>query len=229
MEKRKKYSSLFEGGLWLASVTAILLSFFLTDSKGYLYLAASLIGATALIFVAKANVIGQMLTVVFAVFYGVISYEFHYYGEMITYLGMSAPIAAAAVISWLRNPYKGNRAEVTVNSLSAKEYALLAVLSIAVTVAFYFILRALNTANLIISTVSVLTSFAASYLTLRRSHFYALAYAANDVVLISLWALAMRSNAEYLAMVICFTVFLLNDLYGLIYWARLRVKQAENA
>ena len=94
----------FELGLWLISLTAVTASFLLSPSTDYLTLAASLIGVTALIFVAKGYVIGQILTVVFALFYGVISFYFRYYGEMITYLGMTSPMAIAAVVSWLRNP-----------------------------------------------------------------------------------------------------------------------------
>ena len=37
---------------------------------------------------------------------------------MITYLGMTMPMAAFALITWLRHPYKGNRSEVQVNTIS---------------------------------------------------------------------------------------------------------------
>ena len=44
--------------------------------------------------------------IVFSLLYGVVSFTFAYYGEMITYLGMTAPMALFALISWMRNPYK---------------------------------------------------------------------------------------------------------------------------
>ena len=59
--------------------------------------------------------------VVFSLMYGYISFSFAYYGEMITYLGMTMPIAIFALISWLRNPYNGNRAEVRVNTINKME------------------------------------------------------------------------------------------------------------
>ena len=110
----------FELGLWITSMVVSFLSFVLSGGADYLNLIASLIGVTALIFVAKGHVLGQLLTVVFAIFYGIISVFFHYYGEMITYLCMTAPIAALSVISWLRHPYEGS-AEVEVGSLSRKQ------------------------------------------------------------------------------------------------------------
>jgi len=81
-------------------------------------LAASLIGVTSLIFNAKGNPIGQFLMVIFSLLYGIISYSFSYYGEMVTYLGMTMPMAIFALVSWLKNPYNGRRSEVKVNELS---------------------------------------------------------------------------------------------------------------
>ncbi len=225
MKKFLKSITLIEWLIWSISIISVIMCFFAFKNTQYLYLIASLIGATALIFVSKGNPIGQLLTIVFSVFYGIISYSFAYYGEMITYLGMSAPIALWALISWLRNPYKGNKSEVKVNSLSKKEWCLFLTAAVVITVSFFFILQALNTANLIISTVSVLTSFLAAYLTARRSRFYAIGYAANDIVLISMWSMASYKNITYLPMVICFIAFFITDAYGFINWSIMNKKQ----
>ena len=217
----------FELGLWLFSLTGVTLSSVVSPAFDPLSLTASLIGVTALIFVAKGDPLGQILTVVFSVFYGVISWTFRYYGEMITYLGMSAPMAALAVLAWIRNPYEQGKAEVRVNRLKLPEVLFLAVLTAAVTVLFYFLLAFFNTANLLPSTVSVTTSFLASYLTFRRSPFYALAYAANDIVLIVLWVLASMEDPSYLPMILCFTMFFLNDTYGFVNWQRMQKRQGK--
>ena len=227
MSKLLRYFSKREWALWLSSLVLIILSYFLFSKDGYLTLVASLIGATSLIFCAKGNPIGQVLIIIFSLLYGVISYSFAYYGEMITYVGMSAPMAVVALIAWLRNPYKGNRAEVEVNRLKGKECLLILLLASAVTVVFYFILAYFNTANLIPSTLSVTTSFIAVYLTFRRSPYFALAYATNDLVLIVLWILAAFSDLSYLSVVICFLTFLANDLYGFYSWRKMEKRQQE--
>ena len=217
--------SKFEWSLWIASLIVVSSTFFLAGDFNILTLIASLIGVTALIFIAKGDVTGQVLTVVFSLFYAVISLQFRYYGEMITYLGMTAPIAILSVISWLKHPYRG-AAEVKVHYLTRKQTLLMIILTIAVTFGFYFILAAFHTANLMISTISIATSFSASYLMLFRSPAYALAYAANDVVLITLWILATIDSLSYLPMVICFLMFFINDVYGFINWMKIRKKQA---
>ncbi len=100
------------------------------------------------------------------------------------------------------------------------------ILTAAVTVIFFFILKAFGTANLIPSTLSVTTSFLAVYLTFRRSSYFALAYAANDIVLIVLWVLASISDMKYLSVTVCFIAFLVNDIYGFINWRRMKKRQS---
>ena len=225
MKRLLHYFTPGEWILWGSSVILIVVSFLLFGRGDPLTLIASLIGVTSLIFNAKGNPFGQILMIVFSVFYGVISFALAYYGEMITYLGMTAPMSLIALISWLRNPFEGRREEVRVNRISHKEVCFAFVLTGAVTVAFYFILSALNTAKLLPSTLSVATSFFAVYLTFRRSPWFALAYAANDLVLIVLWVLASFHDSSNISVTVCFILFLINDVYGFISWLKMEKRQ----
>lgn len=222
----KKYFTMGEKLLWSGSVVLILAAFFVFDRVNYLNLAASFVGVTSLIFAAKANPMGQALMIAFSLLYGIISFGFSYYGEMITYLGMTMPMSVFSLVSWLKNPFDSKRSEVKVNHIHRKEVLLMCVLAAAVTVGFYFILKTFNTANLWFSTLSVTTSFVAVYLTFRRSPFYAAGYAANDVVLIILWILAARENSGYISVVVCFAAFLVNDLYGFLNWRKIGKRQS---
>ena len=224
----KNYFTKTEIILWASSVILIIFSFLIFDRMNYLTLTASLLGVTSLIFNAKGNPFGQLLMVIFSILYGIISFTFDYYGEMITYLGMTMPMSIFALISWLRNPYKGNKSEVKVNSISKKEIVFMCVITAIVTVIFYFILEHFNTANMIPSTVSITTSFIAVYLTFRRSPYFALAYASNDIVLIVLWVLASISDIKYVSVVVCFAAFLVNDIYGYISWCKMKRRQRGN-
>ncbi|MBR2948536.1 MAG: nicotinamide mononucleotide transporter [Lachnospiraceae bacterium] len=215
--------------LWCSSVILIVISFCLFDKENYSTLLASLVGVTSLIFCAKGNPFGQFLMVIFSLIYGVISYTFAYYGEMITYLGMTLPMSVFALISWLKNPYNGNRSQVQINHIKRGEYFFALILTAIVTVIFYFILKALHTANLAPSTFSVTTSFLAVYLSFRRSPYFALAYAANDIVLIVLWILASMTDIRYFSVVVCFLAFLVNDLYGFYNWKKMHRKQMKTA
>lgn len=227
MTTLKNYFSKSEIILWSTSVIIITISFCAFDRANYMTLCASLIGVTSLIFNAKGNPLGQLLMVIFSLLYGIISYTFSYYGEMITYLGMTMPMAVFALIAWLRNPYNGNKAEVKVNSISKKEMMYMWMGTFGITLLFYYILEYFNTANILPSTLSVTTSFIAVYLTFRRSPYFALAYAANDIVLIILWILASLSDHKYVSVVVCFAAFLVNDIYGFISWREMKIRQEK--
>ena len=223
----KKYFSRLEMTLWGVSVMLIVASFVIFEGNGILTLCASIIGVTSLIFNAKGNPIGQALMVVFSILYGIISFALAYYGEMITYMGMTAPMSVIALIAWLKNPYNGNKSEVRVNRLKKKDIVFIVVLTAVVTLVFYFILDFFHTANIILGTISVMTSFLAVYLTYKRSAFFALAYAANDIVLIILWIMAALADTAYVSVIVCFAMFFVNDIYGFINWSKMQKRQAN--
>ena len=214
----------FEWGLWLTSLAVMLGTALLFRPVDTMSLLASLIGVTSLIFLARGHALGQVLMIVFSVFYGLISVSVRYYGEAVTYLGMTAPMALVALITWLRNPYRGG-AEVAVHRVTKQQWLVMLLLTALVTTAFYFILRALGNAALAVSTLSIATSFLAAYLTALRSPWYALAYAMNDLVLIVLWVTAALADASSVPMAACFVMFFLNDMYGFVSWRRMEKRQ----
>lgn len=213
--------------LWVSSIIIITVTFFIKSSGNYLTLVASLIGATSLIFIAKGMVIGQLLMLLFSVLYALISWNLCYYGEMLTYLGMTAPMAVLSAIQWIKNPYEGKKGVVKTAKLSKKKIFYLIIMAVIVTWIFYYILLYFNTANMMFSTISVTTSFLAAFLTFLRSPLYALGYAANDIVLIVIWVLATMGDKEYLPMIICFIIFLINDIYGYVSWRKMEKDQEK--
>lgn len=230
MKTFKRLTSYFtkmELRLWAWSNALIILSFFFFKQTNFLTLGASLIGVSSLIFSAKGNPIGQVLMIIFSLFYGIISFSYHYYGEVLTYLGMTMPMAIIALVSWLKHPYAGKRSEVRVNHIHGLEFIVLAVLTPLVTYVFYLILVYFKTAHIIFSTLSVSTTFIAVYLTFRRSSYFTIAYAVNDLVLIVLWGLASIEDLSYLSVVVCFITFLANDLYGFYNWRKMAKRQTQ--
>lgn len=208
-----------EWRVWIGSLCIIIVSNLLSGKFDLLTLVAACIGVTSLIFAAKGNVWSQILMIVFSILYGIISWQFRYWGEMITYLGMTMPMAIWSTITWIKNPSSSGK-EVEIQQLTKKHVVLLLLSGIVVTAVFFGILDALNTPNIIFSTISVTTSFFAASLTMLRSSYYALGYAANDIVLIVLWILASIHDLRYLSVTIIFIIFFFYDIYGFISWKK---------
>ena len=216
-----------EWSIWLVSIIIVLISNLATKDFDLLTLVAALTGVTSLIFAAKGNVWGQVLMILFSILYGIISFRFRYWGEMMTYLGMTLPMAVWSTITWIENPSENNGNEVQIQSLSKKHIVALCISGIIVTAVFYYILKSFNTPNIIFSTISIITGFIAASLTMLRSSYYAVWYAANDVVLIILWVLASLKDPAYIPVVVNFSIFFMNDMYGFMSWKQRELEQAE--
>lgn len=134
--QKLNYFTRVEKILWTMSVVCIVGAFLCFDRTNYMTLVASLVGATSLIYCAKGNPFGQVLMIAFSLLYGIISWRFAYYGEMITYVGMTGPMAVVSLIAWMRNPYNGNHAQVRVGSVGKREIVFMFVLSAVVTFVF---------------------------------------------------------------------------------------------
>ncbi len=218
-----KALSLFEKILWAVSALVVSVSLAASSSPDPLVISATLVGVTALIFTSHGDALGQILIIVFSLLYAAVSFRFSYYGEVISYVFMTGGIALISTVYWIRHPY--TEKQVRVGAVSRRASVFVAILAIFVTVAFYFILKLLGTASLLFSTISIATSFIASALTVLRSPLYALAYCLNDMVLIVLWAIASSTDTVAVPMIICFSIFLVNDMYGYVNWRRIKNKQ----
>lgn len=222
------YFTKFEMCLFIFSLVLIISTFVIFDRVNYLTLISSLIGVTSLILAAKGNPISQILIIIFSIQYSIISWQEKYYGEIFTYIGMTLPMAVLALVEWIKHPYKGNKHEVEITLLCKKDILLMFFFTLIVTFIFYFILLYTNTSNLIVSTISITTSFIAVYLTYKRSPYYAIGYALNDIVLIVLWIYASIDDLSYISVIACFVTFLINDIYGFVAWVKMRKRQLLN-
>ena len=208
-----------EWGLWIGSLLIVIVSNMVKGHVDILTLIATCVGITSLIFAAKGNVWAQILMILFSIMYGKISWRFRYWGEMITYLGMTLPMAIWSLITWVKNP-ASNGNEVAIQKMTVKHIVGVSISTILVTTILYMILRTLDTPNIVWSTLSVTTSFLAASFTMLRSSYYAFFYALNDIILIVLWVFASMENMLYVPMVVNFVIFFINDLYGFVSWKK---------
>lgn len=160
-------------------------------------------------------------------FYGTVSYNQGYYGELIITAFLTFPIMIIGIISWLRHQDK-EEDTVIISSLSKKEITIALLSQLVLFGIYYFILKAFNTDLLVISTMSVVTSVLASYFEARRSELSLFCYIANDLVIITLWLIPIISGQiELISVLVGPILLLINDIYGSYNWRRLKKQQKE--
>ncbi len=221
MKKIFKNWSIFEIVLLFSSFVILTICFLFDTDKNFFSYVSSLIGVTAVLTISKGLFFAPILNLIFDVLYGILSLQQRYYGEAIICFALMLPIYLFSIVTWVKNKKCDNSQQVKINIIKAKEHIFICFISVIITVALYFLLKALNTNYLVLSTISLTTSSISAYLMLRRSSYYALGYMANDIVLIIMWGLiVLNSGIGYLTIVINFVVFLVNDAYGLIRWKK---------
>lgn len=160
-------------------------------------------------------------------FYGIISYNQGYYGELIITAFLTFPIMIIGIIEWLRHQDK-EEDTVIISSLSKKEIIIALLSQLVLFWAYYFLLKAFNTDLLVISSISVVTSVLASYFEARRSELSLFCYIANDLVIITLWFIPiLNGQTELISVLVGPILLLINDVYGSYNWKRLKKQQKE--
>ena len=186
---------------------------------------AGIFGLSCVLFAAKGKVICVFLTWGMIVFYSLLSYQNKYYGEVFINLCLMFPMTVIQLVAWIKNLGKDH--VVKVNSITKKEVFIVVLVACVAFVAFYFILRALNTSQLIISTISIVTSVLATYFQSRRSKYGFLAFLFNDVVLCVLWLFATLEDTANVAMLTAVALYVVSDIYGFISWGVLQKRQQK--
>ena len=181
---------------------------------------------TALL-MSKGKVESYFVGFVSVFFYGIVSYNQGYYGELIITIFLTFPIMIMGIISWLRNQDK-EEDTIIINSLSKREIVIVFLSQLLLFWIYYILLKTFNTDLLIISSISVLTSVLASYFEARRSELSLFCYIANDLVIITLWLIPiLNGQTELISVLVGPMLLLINDIYGSYNWKRLKSNQKE--
>ena len=180
---------------------------------------------TALL-LAKGKYFCYIIGIISTFFYAIVSYTNSYYGEVIIAMCCTLTLMIIGLINWLKHQDDTNT--VIVKEVTKKELLLLLVSQLIMFFGYYYLLKAFNTNNLLISTISVVASIIASYLSARRSEYCFVGFIINDLILIVLWSIPLFSgNYNIIAIVICPVLLLINDIYGVYNWKRIKRKQAK--
>lgn len=181
---------------------------------------------TALLF-AKGKVASYFIGIISVFFYGIVSFNQGYYGELIITACLTFPIMIWGIVEWLKHIDKEEDV-VIIKHLKKKEIIVVLASQIVLFWVYYSILKIFNTELLILSSLSVVTSVLASYFEARRSELSMFCYLANDIVIITLWAIPICFGETALISVLVGPILLLiNDVYGSYNWLKIKKHQKD--
>jgi len=185
----------------------------------------SIVGIITALLLAKGKNLGQIFGLLIVALYSIVSFKSGYYGEVIIYLCIMLPMYVVGIVSWIKHQNKDTNT-VEVNNIKIKEWIIVLFVSTVCFIGIYFLLKAFNTNQLFISSLSVIDSLFAVYLGVRRSKYSFYFYVVNDLILILLWGIPVVTGTIILIpMVFNPLINLINDLYGIYNWKKLEKMQ----
>ena len=178
------------------------------------------------ILLAKGKYACYIIGIVSTFFYAVVSYSNSYYGEVIIAMCCTLPLMVIGLINWLR--HQDNTNTVIIKKITRKELTLVLLSQVVMFFGYYYLLKVFNTNNLLVSSFSIMASIIATYLTARRSEYGFVGFIINDIILIVLWSIpVINGNYNIISVLICPVLLLINDIYGVYNWKRIKNKQAS--
>lgn len=158
-------------------------------------------------------------------FYAYVSYQNQYYGESIIGLCLMLPIMVVGLVNWIKHQDENNT--VIIKEVGIKELVIVIASQVVMAVGYYFLLKSFNTNNLFVSTISIVTSLIANYLSMRRSAYGFVGFIINDIILIILWSIPFfNGDAGIFTVLLCPMLLLFNDSYGVYDWKRIKNEQS---
>ena len=180
---------------------------------------------TALL-LAKGKYSCYIIGIISTFFYSYVSYTNNYYGEIIISMFCTLPLMIVGLINWLKHQDDTNT--VIIKEITKKELSIVLFSQVIMFGGYYYLLKSFNTSNLIVSTLSIVASLIATYLTARRSEYGFGGFIINDLILITLWGIpVVTGNLSLIPVLLCPMLLLINDIYGVYNWKRLKEKQEE--
>ena len=215
----KKWT-LFEKEFLLSSILALVITSIICKSD-ILTTACSITGIITVLLLAKGNNLGQVLGILLAILYSIVSYKNKYYGEALTATLFMLPMFVTGVIEWAKHK-NNNTDSVEINYISKKEGLIILSIIPLLFMGIYYVLYIFNTNELMISTISSVSNLLGIYLQIRRSKSSFVFYMLNDIIIIILWGIPVM-NKEFLLlpMFLHSIILCINDIYGLYNWKKL--------
>ena len=211
--------------LILGTISAFALTFLFKGT--WIDLGYTLLYFWTALLLAKGKYACYIIGIISTFFYAFVSYNNSYYGEVIIAMCCTLPLMIVGLVNWLK--HQDNTNTVVIKEISKKELIIVLFSQAIMFIGYYYLLKVFNTNNLLVSTFSIVASIIATYLTARRSEYGFVGFIINDIILITLWSIPVISGiCNLIPVLLCPVLLLINDIYGVYNWKKIKNKQKED-
>ncbi|MDF2678838.1 MAG: putative transporter [Brevibacillus sp.] len=215
--------------LWLLAFTVLNIYLFFALDDTLIGLIASLTGMLSVVLVAKGKTSNYYPGIINVVLYAFVAYGQKYYGEVMLNLLYFLPMQFIGLFMWRKNGLsetKRNDVKVAVMTNRARIYW--SVLCLAVTLAYAWVLKAMGGALPFIDSLTAVLSIVAMIFMVKRFVEQWVVWIIIDLLTIYMWVVAFMGDGNDVSILVMWTAYLVNAIYGWLNWrTQYRVQKEE--
>jgi nicotinamide mononucleotide transporter len=212
--------------IWLLIFTVINIYLFFSWGDTLIGLTASLTGMLCVVLTAKGKISSFYWGLINILAYSYVAYQSTYYGDVMLNMLYFLPMTFLGIYFWNKNSRKKKESKtVLVKSLSWKNKALVLFGSLILVYALGLFLKTISgTLPFVDSTTTIFSIVATILLTKRYSDqwFY---WIMVDVWSIVMWVHIFLRDGNQVSMLVMWSAFLVNAIYGYYNWTKLERTQ----
>lgn len=215
---------------WLIVFTIINLAlFFLTDGS-ILGFIASMTGMLAVVLVAKGRISNYFFGIIQVSVYGYLAYTYSLFGEAMLNILFYLPTQFIGLYLWSRNKVSKEESttgeQVEVKRLTGKQWVGLSVLTVSSVIFYALLLKNIGGASVGLDSITTVLSVIAQILMLKRYAEQWIMWIVINVLSIIMWLVVLLAQeGNDWSMLVMWSAFLFNSIYGYINWVKMGKKQ----
>jgi nicotinamide mononucleotide transporter len=216
--------SLFEK-IWLLTFTMVNIYLFFAWQDSLIGLTASLTGMLCVVLTAKARISSFYWGLINILTYSYVAYRSAYYGDVMLNLLYFLPMTFVGIYFWKRNLKNNKKGEVKVKSLSWKNRFIWFGISIIILIIYGIILMMIKGTLPFIDSATTVFSIIATIMLNKRLTEQWFFWIMVDVLSIVMWAYIFITSRGDISMLVMWSAFLVNALYGYYNWRKMEKNQ----
>lgn len=219
--------------MWLSIFTIINLYLFFAWEDSFIGLVSSTAGILCVVLVAKGKIANYYFGIIQASTYAYISFNYGLYGEAMLNGLFYFPLQFVGIYLWSRSKSKVkdkdsvSGEDVIVKRMSLKAWLIVGIATITSIIIYSIFLASIGGNTTGLDSTTTVLSIVAQILMLKRYAEQWVMWIIINVLSIVMWIIALNlsDTPQDNTMVVMFSAFLLNSIYGYYNWIKLEKKQ----
>ncbi len=215
--------------IWLFVFTAINIYLFFAWGDTWIGLTASISGMLCVVLTAKGKISSFYAGIINILTYSYVAYNSAYYGDVALNMLYFLPMSFLGIYYWSRNSKKDKEIgkRIIIKSLSWKEKGIWFISSIVLLLALGLILKMINGTLPFIDSATTIFSIIATILLTKRVTDQWLYWILVDILSIVMWVYIFVTRGSDISILVMWSAFLVNAVYGYYNWRKLERRQYE--